>query len=157
MKPKTDSQKELLKEKRIRFLENKITSLQKTNESLSMEINSLEDIICDRKITPLPIIKSISLKESELLKANKTDTVFVNDTGILTNKSEELLILNGINLLITPNQPKKKLTIPFAVINEYELLRRTALIPVNELEKAKTQRELLARIVQEYKSSRQTI
>jgi len=148
-----------IKNENIGFLMAKIKILKSEIEEARQEINNLYTMLSENEAVILKRIKNLGWNEltfkNTILKINAGDILIVDDTNIISEKTIDFL-KGKVNIIVYKGKLNKNLR-DFIFINFNELNikenRYFAVADKKELQKKVKSRDMLKRIIEDYRSS----
>ena len=162
VKPKSPAEQSMLKERQVQSLAQRLENSAKIQEVFKARIEMLERALLRHDRVPLLRLSHLGWDQVEKNKEfiHEEGVLFVDDANLLSQKAVDWLADKGIQLILCKKMPGKRAAehLPFACVpaEDFELLDRVVLVKRLWLDKVRSERVVLAKIVQEYKKERST-
>lgn len=160
VKPKTPADITKIKDTQIQSLTQRLKNSLQTQSQLSLLVERLEKILLHQDKVPLLRLSRLGwdevMKNKELIPEGSV--LYVDDANQISDKAVGWLCQKGVQIVVCGRLPgvRARAKLPFACVpaEECELLSNIALVKRAWLDKMRAEREVLAKIVEEYKKER---
>ncbi len=162
IKPKTQSEIVKVKESQIASLAQLRENALKAQEQLKRVAEQLERALLQQDRVAVPKLSHLGwdevLRNKQLIQGT---VIFVDDANQMSEKAIQWLKEKGIQLVLSQKLAGKNAyaKLPFAVVQaqEYERFDNVILVSKSWLEKVRSERAVLAKIVESYKKERSNV
>ena len=163
VKPKTPGEIARLKDSQINSLSQRLKNSLQTQSKLSNLIEKLERILLQQDKIPLVRLPHLGwddvMKNKELI--TEGSVLFVDDANEMSDKAVEWLRQKNIQIIVCGKLPghRARQLLPFACVpaEDCELLNKISLVKRAWLDKIRSERSVLSKIVEDYKKVRSSV
>jgi hypothetical protein len=160
VKPKTPADIAKIKDAQIQSLAQRLRNSLQMQSRLSLLVERLETMLLHQDKIPLLRLARIGwedvMKNSSLIVEGSV--LYFDDANEISDKAVAWLCQKGVQVIVCGRLPshRARASLPFACVpaEECELIGKIALVKKEWLEKIRAEREVLSKIVDEYKKAR---
>ncbi|VVB81944.1 Uncharacterised protein [uncultured archaeon] len=158
VRPKTHAEIARLKQCQIMSLSQRLDNSVKVHEELKSQIVVLERALLKKDVVSLLRLPRLGWDEVFSNKDFLDSVIFVDDCNQMSEKAVRFLQENNVQVLVCAKMPTKsaKAHLPFACVPapRCEVVNRVVFVDKVWLDKVRSERVVLAQIVEEYKKQR---
>ncbi len=160
VRPKTHADIARLKESQIMSLSQRLDNAFRVHERLKCQIAFLERVLLKKDVVSILHLERLGWDEVFSNKDFLDSVVFVDDCNQMSEKAVKFLQESDVQVLVCAKMPSRsaKAHLPFACVPapKCEILDRVVFVDKTWLDKVRSERVVLAQLVEEYQKQRFT-
>ncbi len=158
VKPKTHAQIAGIKQSQIMSLSQRFDNAVRLNEKLRSQIALLENVLLRKNVVSVLRLERLGWDEVWNNRDFLDSVIFVDDCNQMSEKAVKFLHEKNVQVVICSKMPSKsaKEHLPFACVPalKSEIVNRVAFVDRAWLDKVRSERVVLAQLVEEYQKQR---
>lgn len=158
VKPKTHAQIADMKNSQIMSLSQRLENAVKFHEKLKSQIALLETVLLRKNVVSILRLERLGWDEVWNNRDFLDSVIFVDDCNQMSEKAVKFLHEKDVQVVVCDKMPSKsaKEHLPFACVPapKYEIVNRVVFVDRDWLDKVRSERVVLAQLVEEYQKQR---